>query len=184
MSVKLKVDTSDFQKTLREYMYWNRREEAEIVNKIAKDVALYASKFTPKAVREKIREQVTRDNLGFKIIAKRKGKPGFDQKEMKVAARKMLNARLRSVGYVAAGWFKALADLGVKTRYNPKSKIREGYAYPAQPKKVAEAVIANAVAGAGKIGSEALQEAIRFKTADMKKYIERKMAEAKGRFFK
>jgi len=95
-----------------------------------------------------------------------------------------VNARRRSVGYIASGWFKALSDLGFPRNFNPRSKIAYGYARKATPKTSPLAIIANASTGARKVGQSALLEAIRFKTRDMMQYIERKINEGNKRFFK
>lgn len=120
---------------------------------------------------------------------KRKGLPPIHRADMKVAARKLIAGRLRAINSLKSGWVGTIRDFIRVTRQgsiisDSRPVKQKGYAVPAKQavKAVAELVYRLTIKKENRSFIDprvetALADAFRAKTADMKGYCDRKLAE-------
>lgn len=199
MSISFAIDTREFQKAMREYESVSKRDAVEIVNKIARDVAYRSAQFTPKSSESKIRRDFLKKTGGttlkaYKIINAYRRDRGLKPiwgYVMGDAVQRWLNSKYKSVGFLRAGWAEIVMDLGGS--YRGRSGNRRGlgkgikargfinptatlyyYIPDKQFRKSGSKILS--------IAFRAIQKAIAFKTNDMRKYIERKLAQRAKQF--
>jgi len=197
-----KIDTREFDRTLRNYSAFSSRDVRTIVNTKAFYIARRAVIETPKANSKEVRE--FSNKLGFKgaqmagiIINKRRGnrnEKGLYGKPMAKAVAMMKAARLKSVSFLKSGWLPAIKTLQPLAEkigaQNVASTIRQvgkvkGAATPAGTGPVATAIIQNMADAKHdtkdalmQLGGPALQRAIDFETRSMRGYVERKLRQS------
>lgn len=188
----------EFQRTLREYVKYSRRDRVTIVNTKAYYIACGALYATYKASKADIRKSFSRATGAIigKIINKRRaerGEKGLYGEQMLEAQVKMRAMRLRAVAFLKSGWIPAIKKLyslaerpGRAKRPDADSKrIKKpkGSASPATGLLFTKAIIANASQARHSTtpdpldvyGVPGLEEAIAAETVSMQDYIERKM---------
>lgn len=192
--MQLNVDIIDreFQEALKQYQKVSNKTFVRVINDKAKDVALRSVQFTPKARKNKITKYEpngrryprkllhARATQGTRLGKAKKGEGN------KALAEKLYKSRLQSRGYIAAGWIKAARELGAPpprgvAQLQPGGRAAKGTALKATDLKLF-CDIFNMALGAETVGLEPLQRAIRFVTADMQKYIDRKLAPVAKRY--
>jgi hypothetical protein len=175
----------EFAKTMRQYIQLSKKETAEALNKKAKDV-LRGNRdggfqgvmaLTPKADAAKIEADLRRDGLVYwKLVKKR----GLKRAAIEKKAEQIIKARIRGIGYIRAGWFKAARRFGAKGGKTRKGWASAGYGVKAKPNKT-EALFVNKATGAVQVSGPALARAIESVRQDMMKYIARKLKEKWGK---
>ncbi len=213
MSATMTVDMREFSRTLDAYLVATSKTLSAAVNNKAGRVALAATNTTHKAKRQDI-EALGVD--GYRLIKNKKtgelrqGRPIYnlggsmrniiaarevtsgrrDFSNMDARVKSAIARRLKSIGFLRAGWlpaFRALrsfigglaATPGATQQGKPK-----GYAKKARDGFNPLAVIANSAAPtpeAAKFVEQGLARAFREETADMKAYLERKLKETAAR---
>jgi hypothetical protein len=202
-----KLNTREFQQTLKKYRGFTRRDVPEIVNTKAFFIARAAVVYTPKADSSKVRAFFGKDTkkiVGM-IINKRRGQrgqKGLYGKAMEEAQAMMKAARLRSVAFIKSGWLPAIKTLEKLTHYRRGVQRSEMGAATGRVHQIgaakgkvvtakeggfsAKAIITN-LANARhdesgdaleNFGGPALQKAIDHETASMKEYIEMKFRDS------
>lgn len=194
-----KLDTKEFDATLKRYRRLSRRDEVEIVNTKAYFIARRAVVETIKADKGKIKaffDRQTQKVVGM-IINKRRGKqgkPGLYGDAMAEAQAMMKARRLRAVGFIKSGWIwciknlegyvkskrgAARKDSSVKTYGRPKGKAKPAHSSAFLVKAIiqnfAESKKSTTPEPLDKFGMPGLQKAVNFETASMKSYIEEKL---------
>ncbi|MBK8233184.1 MAG: hypothetical protein IPK72_22025 [Candidatus Eisenbacteria bacterium] len=206
MSASLKIDYSELQRAMREYAKVSKADGAEIVNRFGRDVAYAALKKTPtatattigkyspklktyegrmhfvKAARKGVKKgsdpsQVTRTKTG-KVAKRQKGGP------LTQAALASFGKAKASGGYIKAGWFNAIKDMGGNPRSRPpkpggKAALGHG------KKATARALVAwiyNFSTGADKVGNDALQSAVSEVARSKLQYAREKLAKTAAKF--
>lgn len=118
MSATLVIDDREFKRSLAKYMAYTQKTTAQVLNQKGYRVAQKAVWYTRKADRNAIRGELNSIRsvkgrpvpLAALIVNARKkrgGKPGLYGKEMRAAIRRMINARVRAVGYLRSGFIAA-----------------------------------------------------------------------------
>lgn len=196
-AVKFQIDSREFDRTLRRYVEFSKRDFPTICNTKAFFIARRAVIETPKAQKSDINRLISRTGaviLG-KIINKRRGEKGLrglTGEAMRQAQLVVIAARKRSVAFLKSGWLPAIRILEPlsEKRGAPRRPGRDvveygkkkGSATPARPGfKIYSQIVNAADAKHDKKGAlltyglPALQKAFNFETLSMKEYIERKM---------
>lgn len=169
--------SEDFSRTIRQYLIYQKKELAEALNKKAKDVVFRAIRHTKKAEREAVKASLENDRMKYKLVSK----PGVPRKETGQKAKRILSARLRSIGYLKAGWYRAAMEFGGRGgRLKPGGLASQGSGTRATTKNLVARAI-NKSHMASVIGKPALALAMREVQADMMRYIRRKMRESWGK---
>lgn len=143
--MRLHVDSRGFQRTLREYLTFTRRDIARVVNEKCHYVARTAVRLTPRASRAAIRrawrQPVTVRSadgrssvapLGAIVTQKRlaqKG-PGYGPNsarwaEFKLEVKRGLGRRYSAIGYMAAGWLAAAKQLARAAHLREPEALRK-----------------------------------------------------------
>jgi len=208
MSAKITIDYSEMQRAMREYAKVSKADGAEIVNRFGRDVAFKAVTLTPKAEAAAIAVYAPtkpgyEGRLHFAKAAKAGAKKGSDKSQvtrtktgrvakrqlggpMTQAANKSFGRAKASSGFIKAGWFNAIVNMGGKpgTRA-PKprrgSKAGKGYGVKATARSLI-AWIYNFVPGADKMGEDALQSAVNFVARSKLDYAKKKLAGTAKKF--
>lgn len=215
MKTDIQTNISAFQAQIKEVVRVGKLSMAQALNKNAVKVLIGAREgaggelikgavqLTPKAkparIEKDLKKMVPTKNgarpliilLAAKKVGPQKGVP-IEQRRQMIAAEalKIMNKRKASRTFLAAGWIKALRELGFPGKSQGGAKLRPGgraeKSYAKKATYNALRVIAgNASAEPGSTGGEiileALNEAIANATADMEKYTKRKMEEAMQR---
>lgn len=199
MSNFTRLNTKEFERTLKSYMRLSKRDFVSAINTKAYYIARRAVVETPAVKPEEIREFIKRDDGAIigKIINARRGKrgeKGLYGKEMAQMVATVRAARLRSRAFIKSGWLWAVKTLaphaekiGQPRITGPKAKTigrAKGSAVPARNGWKITAKIINTVTaawdkreGAAKYAVPALQRAFDFETKSMKDYIARKLTQ-------
>jgi hypothetical protein len=157
----MRLNTREFDRTLRQYMEHSKRDWAQIFNTKGFFIARRATTETPKASAAKIRalrerriigtglkfgkngpRKVTvRDPLSTSraalILQSRRraaGEPGYTAKELPAAVKKFIGARLRSIGYLKSGWIPAIKKLEPLADVRAKPRVDHSGKVFQQPK--------------------------------------------------
>lgn len=119
--VEVRIDTREFEATLKRYAAVSKTSFPDIVNRKLRFIARGATRLTPKAkasdIRSSLRQEGARpgQTLAESIVrAKlyRQGKKQPTKIETKALVKAMIGARIRSIGYIKSGWLPAIAKLG------------------------------------------------------------------------
>lgn len=128
--VSLKFSQQEFNKTLRQYIQYSRRDIPVIVNTKAFYIARRATIETPKADKQKIREELrggrlkntttargktkqVKYTLAQLLIVARRAAKGLSTKKRDIAddVKALVAGRLRSIAFLKAGWIPAIKKL-------------------------------------------------------------------------
>lgn len=191
MNSGLKFDVSTFREGLRAKLKVTKKTEAEILNQAAGSICANAIRLTKGAKKNTIVADLTSGGLAFRLLQS----PRFQARmpksvrgytrgthtraEINAAAARFVRLRGSTVRYIVAGWFKALKVFRPNARRDASAKGLAGLgrATKATPGILA-AVFENFSRGAGTVGAGPLQQALNEEGASMKKYAEKKLADA------
>lgn len=195
------IDHRQFQKALSQYLKMSGRTLSESLNIKAYFIVKRTMRHTKKAEKADIRGYI-RSKEGQEFIGKLFGKKRFKKtvpKNRKEATKMLVSARIRSRGYLAAGWGLALQRFGkeakasrrlkgVTTRKGLKSKSEAVVAKPGMRPVARFANMAGFKTKAKpgqkftqaeamrKFGEPIFQRAIKVEMAGMRRWLEKKMA--------
>lgn len=203
-SVSVKWDQREFNRTLRRYREFSKRDPDTIVNTKAFYILRRATIETPKATKAKIKSDLmTTGRAGAPIAAlivnarrKAEGLPGLSGDKMKKAMAALI--RMRRIATLKSGWLWAIKDIEPFAEKRGAPRVdrsakavgqRKGFGFPSKNSFwKAKAVFINRGGAAwdtrdtgSKIASAALQRAFDFEVQSMKAYIERKLRETADR---
>jgi hypothetical protein len=161
---------------LRAYRKATNKSAAETLNRYARNVLMFAIRFTPKTKLPKIRREVDpvkgKDRLLWKLAAKDGWKKGAG---IGAEVQQRYNRRRSSKGFIAAGFFKALRVFGGRAR----APFAGGEAAQGSGRKAKDsrliAEFVNAATGADKVAFEPLTRAMNDRSADMLRYAHKRM---------
>ena len=193
-AVSIRFDHREFDRTLREYTNYSKRDIPTIVNTKAFYIARRATIETPAVSASEIRSFTKDQEVMGKIINKRRGargEKGLYGKEMSKMVATVKAARLRSRAFLKSGWIWAIKKLepfaekiGAPRQDRAAKAIgkAKGDGIPARGGWSVVSKLINTVTaawdkreGAAKYAVPALKRAFDFETASMLKYIERKL---------
>ena len=184
--LEVQLVDKEFRQALQDYQKASGKEFPEVINRAARNVAFRAISYTPKARLSKFKkyEPGSPTNTGRLLHAlatkgTRLGKKKKGEGNLALA-QKLYASKLQSRGYIAAGWLKAVKDLGGQPRgrlvqLRPGGKASKGGARKATVARL-YADIFNTSTGAEIVGQQALLRAVDFVAKDMRTYIDRKLA--------
>ena len=144
MSVTVTADTREFDRTMKEYIQWSRRQPAEIVNAKLYFIALQAMNETKAATKQKVRSslqeasrkypQKTIGEILTYIQMRKKGK--FPRKSANLASQveKFIKRRESHVQFLRSGWIPAMKKLNFWNRRGDITFVKSKA--PKQPKGV------------------------------------------------
>ena len=161
------------------------------INQAAGSTLANAIRLTKKASRAEIQDALQNNGTVFRLLQSPQMQRRLPKKlvgytrgthsrqQINEAAARLIRARVASRGYIAAGWFKALAVFrpGTKRKASAKGLAGQGKATKATPSLLV-ATFENHSRGAGEIGAAALQGALDNEGRSMAAYAERKLAAA------
>ena len=194
-----KLDTREFQKALNEYYKQTEKDLSYVINRSALNVALKAAAATTPAERSSITGLVNQAwwprYVAKRLAKKNKGK--FTKAQARTESRKIIQARIRTTGWLKAGWIPAIrvlsalklraSGIGSAMRGAGKIKSPRGEVRPARDGFNPTAVIANASAtnqkALGRV-TAALQSAFNLAAADMMKYLKERGQQTANKFSK
>lgn len=177
--IRIEIDDSLFQSKLNEYASLNKRDNIEIVNKVARDVALTTARLIPKADREQILS-VANTDWWIKYATKRlKKKQGtFTRKQLVTYAKRLVTARTRAIGFLRLAFQRAGASLIGGKISRPSITKAIGYGKRATDKPIATIYINyrnRNQDSAVRFATPYLQDALEIKRRDMDVYVRRKL---------
>lgn len=198
MSGKVKIDTSEFQRAMREYAKVSKADAATILNRFAVDVAFKAQGYTKSAsVKGRFLNNKYNPDPGdtydgsiyYAILSEaKKSKKGQGIRDYAI---ELYNRQRMKPGYHKAGWFNAIRDLGRDTRKKPipGGSADKGYAKKATPYRLLANIYNYAKMYNPKTGHDqtnknlqALQEAIDYVAAKRLKYARDRLAKTANKF--
>lgn len=230
MQPRIQLDMREFKAALRDYMRVTSKDVATVLNTKALFIARAATVTTKKADKGQIQTELQSgavQRVKINKTGKRKGQYGKrgrvfgtlaerilwkrahqkgelpTYREMGVKVRRFINARKRSIAYIAAGWIPAIRILSAAgvdrggPRQDRSVKRRGsrmiGDATPARPTKRLNSyseIRNSAVPLKGSTGESALdkhgvaglQKAVNREVASMRSYITKKLARTAKRF--
>ncbi len=191
MASGVTFDMSTFRAGLRVKLAVTKKTEAEILNQAGGSVLANAIRLTRKASNADIEAALGSNGLAFRLLQSPqmqrrlpRSLQGFTRgrhtrAEITDAARKLIQARARSRGNIAAGFFKALAVFrpGSARKVSGKGLAGQGRATRATASRLV-ATFENFAAGADTIAAPALQQSLNEEGGKMKQYGEARLAQA------
>lgn len=200
--MNVKIDLREFDKALTKAIATSSRSASEVINAACLDIIIRSAGAIKKADEGKIRKQLQDtvsvvskktgketsrrhpSRLVYNIINARlakKGSVGLSGQKMAAAAKKLISARVSSIGYIAyAGFQKANLAFGGRgfgrnqnKQLNEKSKAARGYGIAAEPRAL-YAQFVNAATAAFEVGGAAVQAIVDWKAQDIKRHLEEK----------
>lgn len=165
-----------FSKTLREYTRLSSKSVPEAVNRTAKDVAIRTIKETDKAEASEIRSALKTNGLAYKLI----NKTGLKAAEIKKKAEALIRARVRSAGYIRAGWYKAAQAFGGRGGKTKPGGLAEQGKGTKATERTQTATLENKTVGAPEVSGPALARAMESKRKDLLVYIAKKLRKGWG----
>lgn len=192
MPATLKIDTTDFIKAMRAYQAFTKKDEMEILNKRAKNIAYRSAQFTKKGDAGRIRASLMRDpHLRYalaSIALRKRGVGMLKSPEFKKEVESLVARRASSSNYLRAAWAKAVEQLGGSFN-GARFKGASGFANKATVAQLLAQIVAITAqpsaahaASAERIGSVALQRAIESDTADMIRFCKQQMGMTAKKF--
>jgi len=199
------IDLTEFQKALDLAATYSSRTTSEVINSACLDVIIRASREIPKADRSKMEKQLidrievttmsksgkllkhpktTRhpSRLVYNIINARRRMahlPPLVGEDMAKAAKKFMQARIRSIGYIAYAGFekanRAFGGRGFRGSVNERSKAAQGYGRKAEQGSL-WAEFVNRATEAYKIGGAIVQRIVNEKSREIEAHVEQKLA--------
>ena len=203
----IKVDTTEFEKTFREYMKVTSRSMPEAINQHAFYIARNAVVDTKAATKEEIARDLrasSKEYAGVPLAAilvnvarGKAGKKGLSGEKMTRAVETFIKKKAASRNFLRSGWLPAVKLLatmvkrksgakpmpaGVKQKGKPKGGVRPArVSYSFKP----VATLWNSVFGGLKKNSrvkqliqEGAQQAVNEEVDSMREYIKQKLADA------
>lgn len=194
----LTVDLSKFKDMVRKIAYERNRSEAEVVNKGLTTAIIGSSRYpgivqlAPKASAAQIRTDLRHDGRNVKMTTKALKLSGYFatkrtraeiQAKIAEVSKARLAKRLKSRAYIAAGWIKALRELGIignkdrgkrEVRYWEGGTAAKGYAVRA----TARSLVAKAFSmsrGSEEVLPAVMQMAVDNASQDMADYFLQKI---------
>jgi len=192
--MSITVDSSGFEKALKETLLRTSRVAEDVLNGTAIEVITTAAKLTPKADKASIPytmyREVTNNGKSVPIIwlilnSRRESGKGLNNNEMRTAAKKLIGRRVSAIGFNAyAGWQKALLAVGgrgfgreAKQAGFEKSSAARGSGRKATAGNLM-AIGSNTAAWIEHIGQGPLQQALDMSEARMLRHLEEKLQKA------
>jgi hypothetical protein len=192
--VSITVDTTNFEKALREALLHTSRELPAVLNGHAIAVITKAAALTPKADKGSIPYKLYADvsnkrgratPLIYMIInarARKAGQKALNNQAMSVASRKLIARKVAAIGFTAyAGWQNALVAMGGrgfgargKQRGFDASSAAHGRGRPATVASLI-ASFSNTAAWIEHTGVGPLQQALDLEEANMLRHMEEKL---------
>src|SRR5271165_6820719 len=199
------IDLTEFKKALDLAATYSSRTTSEVINSACLDVIIRASREIPKADRSKMEKQLidrievttmsksvkllkhpktTRhpSRLVYNIINARRRMahlPPLVGEDMAKAAKKFMQARIRSIGYIAYAGFekanRAFGGRGFRGSVNERSKAAQGYGRRAEPGSI-WAEFVNRATESYKIGGAIVQRILNEKAQSITAHVEEKLA--------
>lgn len=189
--IEAKVDFKEWVKALKEYEEEVTNHDLPyILNKRGRNIASYASSFSPRETKAGIGKAMRQIAPGkgygpwlfvlTNAARKKKGLPATGGMAISTEATKFLNQRYKSIAYIASGWIPAIVKFGG----HPKGKVSPGSAINKAQNKLAAsgdliAILENTAVGSGDVGFEALQKSIDLDVEDMLEHVARIQRTAK-----
>lgn len=186
-------EQKEFQNALREYLVESRMGVADAVNKKAGDVAFSASKQMPSAVevKTKINTDLPRESALWHALATGKTRSGATKfgtavrgKGNDKIASKIFNSRTRAAGFSRTIYLKIARDFGKSVASVRLNRIKNTTIKKAGAERdrdyldaVFEVLGIDTDGGYYGMHNEAIRSALALQAADMRKYINRKIAE-------
>lgn len=179
--------TADFDSALRGYIdAAKNRAVPDIINAESENITRATLRLMPKANRGAITAKLGTPSrpsaLAMKIVWKRLGKGGT-RAQARALAKRMIAARLRSVGYIKSGQIPVLKALGARTGSgpNPRSNAARGGATKARAGNPT-ATLENAATGAATVGAPARDAALSERASRLTASATRRMQQEADRF--
>jgi hypothetical protein len=134
MSITVKADTSEFEKTMKEYIQWSKRQPAEIVNAKLYFIALHAYNETKAATKQQVRGSLQQPSRKYPnrtlgeiltyIQLRKKGK--FPRKAASLATKveKFIKRREGHIRFLRSGWAPAMKKLDFWNRRGDISFVK------------------------------------------------------------
>ena len=140
---RLDSNEKEFNKTFKDYMAWQKKSVAEIINSKLYFVALQAMRLTKTADKNSIRQALEGESkkypgtpLGALIVnsnLKKKNKKGLYGKKMDAAVQKLIRGRQSRTQFLRSGWIESLRVLDFWNKKNVENlKLTKRYA-PKRP---------------------------------------------------
>jgi len=186
-SVRIRVDTGELERALRDYMAYTSKTLPEAVNKIAIDVAFQANRAAKKATPKNIKRADANGRLFHSLAATGATKFGTavrGQGNAKIA-QKIFDARVRAVNYSKAIFLKLAKDLGGNMRSALGRSLPSGPTATKARNSIRPQAVLDIVGiqekHAASIIQPAMQKGINAVANDKREYINRKIAEGARR---
>lgn len=200
----LTYDLRRFNTLVRDIARYRGKDEAEVLNKGLTTAIIGSDKYkgivqlAPKASAGRIRSDLAENNLNVKLAAAQLKREGYfasrrtrQEIQQKIAeiCNKRLSKRLKSRAYIAAGWIKALHDLGIlksrargrgETRFWEGGTAAQGYGVPATAQKKVAAAFSMS-RGSEEVLAPYMQQAIQGACEDMADYFRLKLGKLYAR---
>jgi hypothetical protein len=186
-SVRIKVDTGELQRALRDYMAHTSKTLPEAVNKIAIDVAFQANRAAKRATPNNIKRADANGKLFHSLAATgatKFGKAVRGQGNAEIA-QKIFDARVRAINYSKAIFLKLAKDLGGNMRSAIGRSLPSGPTATRARNSIRPQAVLDIVGiqdkHAANIIQPAMQGGINAVAKDKREYINRKIAEGARR---
>lgn len=177
MKASIKFNDKAFAKTLADTVKFSSRRAPEVINHIAKDVAIGAIRYTDKASPSKIRANLKKDGLVYRLIRK----TGLTREQIKLKAEAFIRARIRSIGYIKAGWYRAAQTFGARGgKVKPGGLADQGRGQKATSRNMV-ATMENHAVGAVEVSGKALGKAMDERRGQMMKRLQKKLGDSWGK---
>lgn len=194
----LTVDLTRFKTLVRDIARYRGKDEAEVLNKGLTTAIIGSDKYkgivqlAPKATADKIKADLLNGDLNIKMAVAKLRKQGYFatkhsraeiQQKIGEIAKATLAKRLKSRAYIAAGWIKALQDIGIlgkrtkgksETRFWEGGTAAQGYGVPATAKRLTAAAFSMS-RGSEKVLALYMQQAVQGACEDMADYFRMKL---------
>lgn len=144
MSVTVTADTSQFDKTMKEYIQWSRRQPSEIVNAKLYFIALQSMNTTKAATKQQVRGSLQQPSRKYPnrtlgeiltyIQLRQKGK--FPRKSATLATKveKFIKRRENHIQFLRSGWIPAMKKLNFWNKRGDITFVKSKA--PKQPKGI------------------------------------------------
>lgn len=190
--MSLRIDFSRFKMVARDIARERKKDEAEVVNKGLVTAIIGSNKYkgivqlAPKATRAQIEADMRHEKRNIKMTTAQLRNQGYFaakrtrfeiQQKIKEVSRARLKKRIKSRGYLAAGWLRPLHDLGFQrtkgrkeTNYWSGGTAAQGYGIKARPSTLVAKAFSMA-RGSGEVLPDVMQMAVDNAAQDMADYF-------------
>ena len=200
----LTANLTRFKTLVRDIARVRGKEQAEVLNKGLTTAIIGSSKYkgivqlAPKAKAASIRGDLRRNKLGIRLAVAQMKREGWfasprsrveTQQEISRRCEATLKARLKSRAYIAAGWIRALQDIGFlkskgrgqkETQFWGGGSAATGYGVPASARRLMAAAFSMS-RGSEKVLAPYMQQAIQGACEDMADYFRAKLGKTLAR---